>query len=265
MQRRAAAVSAAVFLLVAAGAYASIGAVEAPAVDVEAAETLSPNETITVDDRTYTLSSVTGSAATFARTNESARYTDTLANNSTVTYQEESYRVLAAEGDDQFTLEETLNVTQILRADPDVENELLTGDDGRRYVRYTDESTELLDEYLPDPERVLFAEGDEYPHENTTTTVTDVTPEAVTLAWTAPRTTTVQASDGSNVTLGDTTYLAFVEAGQVELSQNFAEYRADQNRVDYYHERVSGLWAVSILGSLAAVFLTGAAYLPSRY
>jgi hypothetical protein len=265
MQRRAAAVSAAVFLLVAAGAYAYIGAAEAPTVDVDATETLSVNETIGVDGRTYTLGSVSGSAATFTWTNDSARYTATLANDSTVEYEGDTYRVLV-EGDDRFTFEEALNVTQILRDDPEVENELLTGDDGRQYVRDRDDgSTTPLEEYLPEPDRVSFAAGETVAYANNSTTVAAVTPEAVTLAWTAPRTNTIQASDGGNVTFGDTTYLAFVETGQVELSQNFAEYRADQDRVDYYNERINGLWAVSILSSLVAAFLLGMAYLPSRY
>ena len=77
---------------------------------------------------------------------------------------------------------------------------------------------------------------------------------------------TVQLEHRSNVTLQGTTYLAFFPNNEtVYLTQDFESYQEDVNRIEQFHEHVSGLWGVSILSGLAAVLLLGLAYLPSRY
>ncbi|MFB6129041.1 MAG: hypothetical protein ABEJ47_04680 [Halorhabdus sp.] len=85
MQRRAAAIYAAFFVLVALGAYAVIGIAEQPTVSLDGEE-YAAGATIDVGGRTYTVESVDAGtdAGQLSWTNESARFTVTIENGSTV-------------------------------------------------------------------------------------------------------------------------------------------------------------------------------------
>lgn len=348
MQRRAAAVSAAVFVLIAAGAYSFVGLAEQPTVEVEADMELGTGETFTVAGTEYTVAQVGDGSASIEWTNESARYTATVENGSTVPAAQVAWegqqnravatvengsvvaygggeaRVEVAPGGAEVALNDTdgeretfevgdtfvyrgeaatvggveaqvvaidadavtlawgdpyqvttaadavafrqqTNVSRVLLSDTDVENQVLTTEDGEEFVRYTDGSTEPLESYLPDPERETFGVGDGMQYQGTAVTVAAVTEDEAVLEWFAPRTNTLNPGEGDNVTLGETTYLVHVDGSQLVLSQDFAGYRASQQRIEDFHERVSGLWAVAIISGLGAVFLLGLAYLPSRY
>lgn len=259
-----------VFLVIAAGAFAVLSTATQPNVEVEAAHTLSQGETLTLGGTQYTLSSVSDSSAEFTWTNESYVYSATLQNNTTVQYQEDSWVVDIPNTSDpaEFTLRESLNVTQILRDDPDVRDELLTGPDGEKYVRYQNGSTRLLSEYLPEPRTVQFAKGDTMEYDGNETTVDALTKSKVTLTWRGVRNLSTSGAPGENVTLGDQTFLVHVpESGQTRavLSQDFAGYQHSVDRIDYFDERVKGLWGVAELSALAAAVLLAVAYLPSRY
>jgi len=269
MQRRATAVSVAVFLLIAAGSFAFIGAAQEPDIEVQADRTLSLGDSPEIGGTAYNVTSLSEGSATLAWTNESARYTATLQNNSTVAYQDGQYRVLVeteATDPSEFTLHEQQNVSEILAADSAVYDELYT-DGGERYVRYrSNGSLQPLAEYLSEPRTETFDEGDTYPYENESATVQEVGNESVLLTWTAVRNNTVSASEGGNVTLSDTTYVAhFPDAGTLVLSQDFAGYQHSLEAQSYFEERVSGLWGVTIVSGLVAVLLIMFAYLPSRY
>jgi hypothetical protein len=351
MQRRAAAVSAALFVLVAAGGYAFVGLAEEPGIEVEADHELGPSDSVTLAGTQYTATSVdvAGGQATLQWTNESDRYTATLGNNSTVpassvawegqtnrhsatlangsvvAYNESDYRVVVAAGEApdtfllndtasnaseshaqgdtliydanrttvvsvtseavtlawgdpyrvlvenasdpaEFTLLEQINATRLVAQDPDAET-LLTDDDGTRFVRFTDGSTERLAEYLHEPERRTFAEGGTLTYQGNETTPATVGSEEVVLEWFGTKTNTVRALQGSNVTVGGETYLAHFPEGASAfmLTQDFQGYEDSQDRIDYYHERISGIWAATIISGLAAVLLIGLSYLPSRY
>ncbi|MFB6218506.1 MAG: hypothetical protein ABEH77_04900 [Halobacteriaceae archaeon] len=349
MQRRAAAVSAAVFLLIAAGAYTFVGFAQEPTVDVEADRTLAAGETFTAGGTEYTVAQVGDGSASIEWTNESARYTATIENGSTVPAAdvawegqenratatlangsvvealgtsvrvevapgggevvlnatdadereslevgdtfvyggegtvpggvEATVRDIAADavtvawgdpylvtaGGGEVTFRQQVNATRVLLADDDAENQVLTTESGERFVRFADGSTVPLDEYLPAPERKTFAVGESLRYQGTEVTVASATGEAVTLEWFAPRTNTINAAEGDNVTVGGTTYLVQVEGSRLVLSRDFQGYRADQQRIEDFHERVNGLWAVAILAGLSAVLIVGLAYLPSRY
>lgn len=269
MQRRAAAVSAVVLLLIAAGAYAVIGSAAEPEIDLEADETISDNETREFGGQTYNFS-VDGEAqqAAVEYTNESYVWTESLENNSTTEFQGDDYRVLvpAVEEPSEFTFREVFNVSAILADDPAIENETITRADDQRYVVYVENgTTRPLDEYLPDPRSVTYAEGDTFDYRNNSTTVANVSNESVTLQWTAPRTTQTDVSEGANITLAGSVYVAHFPGGNQLALGSYNEYVDQQQRVSYFHERISGLWGVVIVCSLAAVVLLMMAYLPSRY
>jgi hypothetical protein len=271
MQRRAAAVSVAVFLLIAAGSFAFIGAAQQPGIEVQQDRTLALQDTPEVGGIQYNVSSLSEGSATMEWTNESARYTATLGNDTNVSYQNESYHLTVEDATDPtaFTLREVQNVSTILANDPEVYNETYTSE-GERYVRYrSDGSVQPLEEYLPEPRTERFAESEDYPYENQTATVDAVTNASVQLSWTAPRANSISISESANVTLGsnpETTYVAhFPDASTLVLSQDFAGYQASLDAQAYYQERVNGLWGVVVAAGTVAVLLTMFAYLPSRY
>jgi hypothetical protein len=286
MQRRAAAISAVVFVLLAAGSYSLIATAETPELAFENPEFEgTTGDTVTVDGRTYTVSGIDarmtggghGSPATLSRsgslawTNDSARYTVTWENGSTIEYNNESLAVAIENASDPttFTLVEQINRTRILQEDPNADEETVT-QGGVEYVVVTEGGQRTLvptSEYFPDPERTTYTESDTLPYEGNETSVT-VTSEAVTLAWNGPRTNTVSLSDQGNVTLGpnDEQYLAhFPDNSTLVLTNDYDSYRSQQAQLADFTRYKNGFWGVSILSGASAVLLIGLAYLPSRY
>ena len=265
MQRRAAAIFVALFLVVAAGAYALIGAAEQPTVSIDEADrdhVVTGTEFLTVAGVEYNVTSLNGTAgeAEARWLNESARSTATLANNSTVGYQGGNFTVLIrnVSEPEQFRLQEVQSIDR-----PTVTQ------NGTTYVVFEEGDNRTLvpvSEHLPDPTVYRFRAGDELDYQGNTTTVAAITAEEVTLEWFGPRNETVSFTEGQNTTIDGTEYLAtYPDAETLVLTTAYDDYAADQERIDYYHERISGLWGVTILSSIAAILLIGMAYLPSRY
>jgi len=284
MQRRAAAIYAAFFVVVAATSYSLIATAQEPTVQFEGEEALSVNDTLSVGGTTYTVSSVSatteggdhGSPVRLVRSgelqwrNESARYTETWDNGSTVTFRDLEREVVVPNASDptRFALREVIDREAILANDTAADNQTVTRD-GEEYVVVTEDGTSRLvpaADYFPTPETTSYVEGETIDYRGNETTLADVSSDGVTLAWTAPRTNTQSLSDGGNVTLDGETYLAvFPDNSSVVLTQNFDSYRAQQSGIDRFTRYRNGLWGVSILGSVSAVLLVGLAYLPSRY
>ncbi|PSP85934.1 hypothetical protein BRC83_02260 [Halobacteriales archaeon QS_1_68_17] len=281
MQRRAAAIYFAFFVLIGAGSYAFIGMAQQPTVSLDA-PTYSQGDQFSVGGQQYTVSEITVETSeggghgggggesvvgTVEWTNESAQFTATLENNSTVTYRDDEWRLLVPNGSDvsEFRLREEQNASEILASDPAVQNETATFQ-GQRHVVYANGSLgPPLSEYLPDPETETIQSGSEFPYEGNTTTVSSITSEEVTLTWTGAKTNTAELTDGGNVTLGGQTYLVyFPSENQVQFTQDYDAYQTQLDRIDYYHERINGFWGVSIISLVAAIILLGTAYLPVR-
>jgi hypothetical protein len=285
MQRRAAAIYIALFLVIGAGSYALIATAQQPTVALESPEfRLSQGDDFTVDSRTYTASELSASAegggggsaasisrqATFSWTNESARQTAELSNGTTVPYQGTNYTVLTPNSSNEttFTLRETVNRTAILQDDPNAENQLAT-QNGQKFVVVTENGSRTLippEEYFEQPATETVAEGDSFDYEGNTTTVGAVGTEAVTLEWYGPEKMSVTVGSGSNVTFADQQYLAFMPTNDtVVLENTYDDYRSDNQNITEFQERTSGLWGVVILSGAAVVFIAMLAFLPSRY
>lgn len=290
MQRRAAALYVAFFLVISVASYSLIATAEEPQVEFGNPDyTLSENDTLTVGGTEYTVASLEATAGgggggghgggggggiertgTIAWTNQSAQYTETWANNSTVSLDNTTYRVLIPNTTDpsSFTLQNEINRSQVLANDPQADDQLVTRN-GSEYVVIEDQNGTrlvLADEYFGEPTNRTVNEGATIDYNGNRSTVANVTNQSATLEWTAPRNNTVEVADNENVTLGDTTYFAHFRNNQtLVLTQDFASYEEQTADIDRYHTYVNGLWGVSIMGGLAAMLLAGMAYLPSRY
>jgi hypothetical protein len=93
-----------------------------------------------------------------------------------------------------------------------------------------------------------------------------VTGDGVTLAWNAPKTSTVEVSNRANVTLNGQQYFAyFPDNSTMVLESDYGVYQEQTEEIDTYHQHVNGLWGVSIVSFTTAILLLGMAYMPSRY
>jgi plastocyanin len=268
MQRRAATVYAVFFLVIAAGSYSLIGVAQEPGIDLEG-DTYAENDTMTVNDMDYTVASVGDGEGTLSRVNESARYTTMWANNSTVQWDNSTYRVLIPNESDpgQFTLRQEFNLSENTTTVTQNETEYVVVDEnGNKSLVPVDE---YKNQQFGEPETREYAEGDTFQFEGNETIVSNVTAEEATLAWNAPRTLETSLAEGGNVTLGpdgnNETFVAhFPEDGVVQLSSNPDEYQTQANEIDHFNERIAGLWGIAILSGLTVALLFGLALLPNK-
>ena len=278
MQRRAAAIYVAFFLVVGAASFSLIATASAPQLSFENPDhELSQGDTLTVDGQEFTVSGISAEAeegevtrsGTLESTNQSARYTVEWANDSTVTYDGQDWTVTTDNESESYALTEVLDRTAILQNDSDVENETTTVG-GQEYVVERDDGNRTLipaDEYFPEPETREYAVGDELENiEDNTATVASVSSDAATLEYFAPRTNEISVADEANVTVGSTTYFAyFPDNSTMLLTQEFDTYEQYQQGTETQTTMTNGLWGVTILSGLSAFLLLGMAYMPSRY
>ena len=288
MQRRVAAVYFVLFVLIGAGALGmvQVGMTE-PTVQFPDAPEYASNETITVDGRTHTVANVTvvtteggdhgGEGGEEVRgnltwVNESARATATLEDGSMTTYEGMEYNVSLDNATGEVVLAETQNVSAILAADPAVEDETLV-QNGTQFVRFVEDgSVQPLSAYLPEPERLTFAVGDDYRYPadsgNVTATVTTVTAETATLSWSTTVTNRIPLDEGANVTLNGQAYFVHFPSGErvqvLPTGEYFGNYQSQLAEIDYFEERRNGVWGVVILAFLAGLFLLATAYMPVK-
>ncbi len=293
MQRRAAAIYFAIFVLLGAGAFTFIQVgMTKPHVDLDG-PTYSQGDQIQVGDRTYNVSNLEASAGgggggghgggggggithsgELTWYNDSAVATAELAANDTIDYRDGQYRVAIENGSDgfSFTLVESFNVSQMLANDPDVENETAT-QGGEEYVFYTNGTRQLLSEYLPEPDTAgPFSQGDtlQYTPENETVdaTVRSVTAEAATLTWPAPGNETIEFEGGANVTLNDRVHFVhFVSNDSVQIlpaDQYYQAYQGELADIHNWESRRMGLWATVFLTFIGGAILFMSALMPVK-
>lgn len=284
MQRRAVAVYVALFLLVGVVAGALVATAESPELTFEDPDfELSQNETFEVDGQEYTVTEITeteveaddADAVEIERSaqiewEEVTDQSDTWANDTVVELDDREWRVLiTGEEPTAFTLIEELDRQSILEDDPAAANQT-EEIDGEEYVVVTDEDGEReivpVDEYFPASEERSYAEGDDLAYDGQTVTVDSVTESDVVLAWQGPETMTLDVGQESEITLGDTEFVAnFPDGWTLTLSSDLEAYESQLAQVDRLEQQADGLWRVLIVSVLSAVLVMAAAFIPSRY
>ena len=285
MQRRAVALFVAFFLVVGTLSLGLVVTAESPHLDAEGRE-LQTGDSFTVGEQQYTVTAIdvsessgggghgggggTTYEAAFEWTIQGADYTQSWANNSTVEFDGQSWRVLTGAGEDPttFTLEEEIDTAVILAEDPNASNETVMHE-GEEHVVITENGSERLvpaDDYFPEPETREYNEGDSFDYNGNTTSVDSVTQSAAELSWTAPRTQSTTAGQRANVTFSEQTFFVeFVDSDTILLSSDFAALNQHNEATETFHDQESGLWGVTILSGITSLFLIGMAYMPSRY
>lgn len=282
MQRRAAAIYAVFFIVLAAGAFSVTAVTAEPDVSLNA-PVYQQGDSFTVGGTTYTVASVSDGSAEITWTNESAQYTDSwevttrsisgppstyaTGDGPTVTVGGTESRVITPDtaSPDSFYLVEYRAVgenTTTTEVD-DTTYAVVTDGDDRSFIEL---DQYFIDEY-GEPTVQEYTVGDSFEYDNQTVTVATVSNNSVTLTWTAPRQNTIAPGDeGANVTIAGRTYVAhFPQPDRLQLSTNHGAYQQEVATIDTYNERMNGFWGITIIGGSAAALLIGMAYLPSRY
>lgn len=267
MQRRAAAIYGAFFLVVALAAYGTIAAASAPAVSVENPDySVSDGSEISVAGQSYSVEA-SGGSATLTWTVPDMQYETTWEEGDDVAFQGTNYSVTIPDAASPQEVE----LTEVRPLPEDVETTELNGTE-YAVLEQSDGTQELvpLDQYLTDlhgPAETRTLElGDSYTYQGNQTTVEAVTNDSATFTWTAPGTNDERLSEGDRIDLGGQTYVAhFPSPSTLVLDSDLQAYEAELEVIDTYDERINGLWGVTILSMLAALLLLGLSYLPSRY
>lgn len=269
MQRRAAAVYGVLFLVLALGSYGMIAASSPPTASIDDPDYRQANNSqFTADGQTYAVTvDEAAQTATLEWTVEAADYMEMWANGDEVTFQDMEWEVTIPDEADPSSV----HLTEVRTLPDDVETTTVNETE-YVVVDRENETREIVpvDEYLNQTQGEAatqqLVEGDTYDDMGNRTTVEAVDNASATLTWTAPRAESEQVSEGDVVELDGQSYVAhFPMPDQVALDGDVQAYEAQLAVVESYHQRVNGLWGVSILSWLALVVLLASAYLPSRY
>ena len=286
MQRRAVAVYVALFVLIAGGAGVLTATAESPEIGFDNPDfEVSQGDQVEVDGQEYVVAEIaeveesgggghggggatTSIVATIER-NVTVEQSETWANGSTVSIGEQEWRVeISGESPSEFTLVEVLDRQAILEGDSRADNETVQRDDGTYVVLTEDGESTLVpaEEYFPAPEERSYAVSDTLEYGGHTATVDNVTAEQAVLAWEATQTESVEITQHSTVTIGETDFVAhFPDASTMQLSSDMEEYEAQVAQIDQFQQYSSGLTRVLVLAFLSSLLLLGAAFIPSRY
>jgi len=287
MQRRAVAAYAAFFLLVGAVSFSLVATADAPEISFEDPEfELRENDSFEAGGETYTVAEINREEEVGELGETTVRYSGTLqwtvedapqeatwANGSVVDFRGAEYEVvIAGEEPETFTLREVIDRQAILGADPQADNETVTSGGEEFVVVREGGDRELVpvDEYFPEPDEAAFGVDDSFEFRNTTATVTGLTAQGATVEWTEDETRTRGVSQAVERTFGGTTYLAYFQehgGGDITLilTTDIEGFHEQSDRIEWYDDRVRGLWGVAVLSWVMTVLMVGLAFLPSRY
>ena len=178
----------------------------------------------------------------------------------------EPYTLYVTDDNSSVRAVQEFNVSQRLTADPAVENQTITRDDGEEYVVYkANGTTERLSSYLPVPDEGILTEGAEVTFARNRATIDNISSSGVVFEWTAPRENTADLEEGVNLTLsGQQHVVHFVDEEHVVISPDVAEYQQTVREQDGFKSRQTGLWGVTILSGISSFLIAGMAFLPTK-
>lgn len=267
MQRRAAAIYATLFIVLAAGAYGTIGVAQAPSVGIANPDySLTEGDTVTIGGTEYRVDTVQESSAELIWVESGVDFSETWENGSTVTIDETDFTVRTTTSTDppSATLTEVQELDEnVTTTEVDDEVFVVVQQDGERRLV---PRSEYIRQVQGPPATRSFDEGDRVDYQGERTVASSITNESVTLTWTGPQNNTERIQHGDVTTLGGQDYIAHISEGStLELSRDIDSYQAQVAALAKFNERINGLWGVSIISGLAAILILGLAYLPSRY
>lgn len=267
MQRRAAAIYGAFFLVLSLGSYGMIAAATPPPITVDDPDYRLANDSeFSAGDLSYHVTVSEGSA-TVSWTDPDVAYDAEWAAGDQVEFQGTNYSVSIPEAEQPGAVE----LTEV-RPLPEGVETTTVNETEYAVLEGENDTRELvpLDRYLNEthgPAEVrTLQQGQTFDYRGNETTLDSVTNDSATLVWTAPGERSERLSEGDTIDLNGEPHVAhFPNPNRLVLDSDVDAYEAEVAVVDNYDERINGLWGVSILSGLGVVLLLGLSYLPSRY
>lgn len=286
MQFRAGILYIVLFSVISAGAYGVIATAESPTVTIDegsADHVLSEGEPVTIGDRTYNVTELSGGSGTLEYVNESAILEAEWEDGDTVELENGTeYTVIvneAEDGDENESddgnetdegNESDGQRTVTLREDFDEdEYEIVERDDGD-YVVAEDEELVPIDEFDEIDSRtyevgdtVAFNESEQ--EEVVEGEVVDIGSEAVTVEYVGTATEEYELEDGSTTLIGEEEFAVyFPSEDRAHLSSDLDSFEQQQAEVESFNERITGLWWVIAMSISAVAVLAALAFMPVR-
>lgn len=271
MQRRTAAIYAALLLLLAAGSYATIGAVEAPVIIIDSPDySYTSGDQAFLNNKVYTVTAVTSDFAELEWIDESIIKTETWEEDDTVNIGESEF--LVGPIYNVNSVDPTFILTEV-RQIGDAETVVINSETYVIIQTDANESSEpslipqedyLTNKYGP-ATLIELNVGTTIDYNSKTTLIADISDQTITVSWSSPKTTTLAISEGDVIDSNGISYVAHFENYMLHLSSDVEDYERQAAVIEKFYERINGLWGVSILGSLASILLLSMAYLSSRY
>lgn len=267
MQERAAVAFAAFFLVivVAAGAVSAVATPPSVTVD-DPAYVLTTDDEFTVDGRTYTVTGVEGDAGTVAWVLQDVEFSETWDDGSTVDLDNTTYEVTV-----DANATPSLSLVEARELPDDVETVdangsqyvVLGSGDNRTFVPREDYLTQEFGE----PDRLTLGEGDSLDYQGERATVASIDNASATVTWTADQTDEKSLDHQQIETLGpdnDVQFAVHVEGNRLLLADDVAGYNAQVAAVDRFHDRMTGLLYVAVLGVVGFGIVVVLSFIPVR-
>ena len=272
MQRRHAALYAALLLILAAGSYATIGAVESPVITISNPDhSYDVGDDIPINGRIYKVTSLMDNFAELEWIDASATKKENWGINDKIQIDISNESI-------EFTISSisldsstpTFHLTEIrsLGDMPTIQVESET------YVVLNESNQDNpilipMDDYLMSkfgpPISNEFTIGSVIQYNSNSASVIGISEQEITVSWPYPKSNTMAISEGDILESNETNYIAHFENNLLHLSSDISGYERQSTVIKKFNERLNGLWGVSILGSIGAIILISMAYLPSRY
>lgn len=266
MQRRAAAMYVALFVIIAVGSIGFITAAEPPSEELDEFDyQLEPDDTFVLGDTEYTLTGIDSFSATVVWSEPDQPQASTITNESRIESDGTEFRVEIPSGEDpsSVTLVETYPDHDLETTEIDGVTYVIVGEEDPQLVS---EDQYLLDEFGPRERRELRVdESFVWDQAGTSVTVDAISETGVDVSWVGPMNLTRTIPRGEPVQLGGTTVAAnFIGTEYIQLTTDIEAFQEHQDKLQTWDERFLGFWGIGVLSLIAAILIGGLSYLPRR-
>lgn len=208
-------------------------------------------------------SSTTYMSATLEWTVTGVENTDEWAEGDTVTVDEREWTVVSADSS-TVTVEEVIDREAILEADSDADNETYSRDGGE-FVYVNDEFVPVSDYFDPASTTFSQGESIPYDGQQVTIDSIDNGSVGLSWTTDESNSEELEAGDTLTLADNSTYTAYFTDTDTVELTSDAEAYAAAVAEQETFSQRVSGLRWVTFTAGFIALLLIAFAFLPSRY
>lgn len=253
-------------IVVAAGAVSAVATPPSVTVD-DPAHVLQTDDEFTVDGLTYTVTGIEETSATVSWVVPDVEVSETWDDGSTVDLDETTYEVAV----DANATPPELSLVEARELPDDVETVDANGSqyvvlgegDDRTFVPREDYLTQEFGE----PDRRTLGEGDSLDYQGERATVAAIGNASATVTWTTDQSDETTLNHQQVASLGpdnDVQFAVHVDGNRLLLTDDVDGYDAQLAAVDRFHDRMTGLLYVAVLGAVGFGIVVVLSFFPVR-